>query len=41
VNAWCRRYATGTWAYDTTFNDVADLPPNTPLAVTTVDVAVE
>jgi len=28
------------WAYDTAFNNVANLPPFTPLAVTAVDVAV-
>jgi len=28
------------WSYDTAFNSVANLPPYTPLAVTTVDVVV-
>ncbi len=28
------------WAYDTMFNNVANLPPYTPMAVTAVDVAV-
>jgi hypothetical protein len=28
------------WSYDTAFNTVANLPPYTPLAVTTVDVVV-